>query len=84
MERRTVSEGYLIFQRSVTFLDEWLFYGLLLFLFLNQHFLMLILVAPVGGLFIWNSYKRLWVMEKQRFGNLHSGEDVPMKVASED
>ncbi len=84
MKRKPVSEGYLIFQRSVTFLDEWLFYGLLLFLYLNQHFLMLTLVAPIGGFFIWNSYKRQWAMEKKRFGDIHSGEDRPMKVASED
>ena len=70
MEHTRVSEGYLIFQRAVTFLDEWLFYGLLLYLFVNQYWLIMIPVALLGSTFIWISYKRQWAMEEQRFGPL--------------
>ena len=64
------SERYLIFQRTITFLDEWLFYGLLLYLFVNEHYGMLCVVALLGAIFILNSYRRMWGMEKQRFGRL--------------
>lgn len=70
MEHERVSETYLIFQRTVTFLDEWLFYGLLLYLFVNQHWWMMVPVTILGASFIWNSYKRQWAMEEQRYGAL--------------
>jgi hypothetical protein len=70
MEHERVSEDYLIFQRKVTFLDEWLFYGLLLYLFVNQHWGMMVPVGILGATFIWISYKRQWAMEEQRFGGL--------------
>ena len=70
MKHEPPSETYLIFQRAVTFLDEWLFYGLLLYLFVNGHYYMMPVVAALGGTFVWNSYKRQWAMESQRFGPL--------------
>lgn len=72
MEHQRVSETYLIFQRIITFLDEWLFYGLLLYLFVNQHYYMMVPVVPIGATFVWVSYKRQWAMEEQRFGELWS------------
>jgi hypothetical protein len=68
MTHEPPSETYLIFQRAVTFLDEWLFYGLLLYLFVNEHFVMMVPVAILGAIFILNSYRLMWAMEKQRFG----------------
>lgn len=68
MEWHQPSEHYLIFQRTVTFLDEWLFYGLLLYLFVNNHWNVMIPVVGFGGVFILNSYKRQWEMERARFG----------------
>ena len=67
---KQVSELYLIFQRTVTFFDEWLFYGLLLYLFVNSYWLMFALVVLVGVPIIWNSYRRQWAMEEARFGPL--------------
>lgn len=63
-----ISERYLIFQRVMTFCDEWLFYGLLLYLFERGHYGMLVPVACLGTLFVANSYKRQWAMEAKRFG----------------
>jgi len=67
---RTVSETYLIFQRIITFLDEWLFYALLTFLFVREHYVMMSVVAILGSILILNSYRRQWSMEEQRFGPL--------------
>jgi hypothetical protein len=63
-----ISERYLIFQRVMTFLDEWLLYGLLLYLFVNDHLAMMVVVAVIGGTFVANSYRRQWAMEASRFG----------------
>lgn len=63
-----ISERYLIFQRLMTFCDEWLFYGLLLYLFERGHTAMLVCVAFLGACFVANSYKRQWAMEEKRFG----------------
>lgn len=65
-----ISERYLIFQRVMTFLDEWLFYALLLFLFEREHMVMLAVVALLGATFTINSYRRQWRMEAKRFGSL--------------
>lgn len=63
-----ISERYLIFQRVMTFLDEWLFYGLLLYLYMNDRLVMMFVVATIGGAFVANSYRRQWAMEASRFG----------------
>lgn len=65
-----ISERYLIFQRVMTFLDEWLFYGLLLYLFESGHFRLMAVVACLGTIFVANAYKRQWAMEAKRFGQL--------------
>jgi len=70
VEFKQPSETYLIFQRTVTFLDEWMFYGLLLYLFIYIHDGLGLVVAAVGALAIRYSYKRMWAMEKMRFGPL--------------
>ena len=70
MNHKPRSEGYLIFQRIITFLDEWFFYGLLLYLLANRQWLFLSLVILIGAGCIWCSYRRLWAMEAKRFGPL--------------
>lgn len=65
-----ISERYLIFQRVMTFLDEWLLYGLLLYLFERGYLAMLAAVACIGGLAVLTSYRRQWAMEAKRFGEL--------------
>ena len=90
MKHARVSEGYLIFQRSITFLDEWLFYGLLVFLLVTERWLLMVPVTILGATFIWISYKRQWAMEEQRFGGLwktdmylHHDEDAPTETTDE-
>lgn len=76
-----ISERYLIFQRAMTFLDEWLFYGLLLYLFERGHMGLLMVVALLGACFVANSYKRQWAMEEKRFGPVT--EEKPPQVPGE-
>ena len=68
MNDKRYTEEYVTFQRKITFFDEWLFYGLLLYLFVNKHWVMMIPVTLIGGTIIWYSYRRLWAMEEQIFG----------------
>lgn len=61
------TESYLKFHRVITFLDEWLFYSLLLFLYLFGHMTLFYIVLPVGTTFIIVSYIKMWYMEAMRF-----------------
>lgn len=70
MQHERPSEEYLIAQRKILFLDEWLFYGLLLALFLLNHWYIMAPVAILGAVFVLNSYRRQWAMEGMRFGPL--------------
>ena len=63
------SEKYLLWQRGFTFADEWLFYLLLLYLFEQQHYRMMSVVAVIGTIIIVYSYKRQWDMETQRWSS---------------
>jgi hypothetical protein len=65
--REVPSEKFLIFHRTITAIDEWLFYALLLFLYLNGHTSIMWIVAPLGTLFIVISYAKMWYMEAMRF-----------------
>lgn len=64
------SEKYVLIQRLYTFLDEWLFYCVLLGLlaagyFVDKYFLLYgIPVVIYGAVCIGYSYKRLWDLEK--------------------
>ncbi len=60
------TEKFLLVQRLFTFLDEWLFYGLLLFLYVNDYDAFWPVVA-IGGLMIGLSYYKLWTMEREIF-----------------
>jgi len=62
------SEKYLLLQRLFTFLDEWLFYLVLGILYYTGNYKMMILVAIHGVVFIANSYRLQWKMERERFG----------------
>ena len=62
------SEHFLIFQRIITFLDEWIFYALITFLFFNNVTLWIFIPAIViGAMAIIKSYKRLWAWEDMRY-----------------
>jgi len=61
------SEKYLLTQRLFTFLDEWLFYLTLGILYYTEHYTMMAVVAVHGAIFILNSYRIQWKMEKKRF-----------------
>lgn len=71
------SERWLIFQRIITFLDEWLFYGLLVYLFVNEHWIVMVPVTVIGAAIIWNSYRRQWAMETRHFGALFDDSPDP-------
>lgn len=73
-----ISERYLIFQRLMTFFDEWLFYLLLLYLFERGHMGMLLVVTILGTVFVAHSYKRQWTMEEKRFGPLTDTQAPPV------
>jgi hypothetical protein len=77
MDYEPRSESYLIFQRIITFLDEWFFYGLLLFLLVNKQWLWMTPAVLVGAGCIWHSYQRLWAMEDKRFGPLFEEDQSP-------
>ena len=64
------SEFYLAIQRAFTFLDEWLFYGLLLYLYTHDHLLLMVPVTILGASFVLMSYRRQWAMERLTFGRL--------------
>lgn len=65
-----ISEKFVLTHRWITFLDEWLFYVVLLVLLYTgffYSFLFLIAGIPVviyGGIVIWVSYKRQWEFER--------------------
>jgi len=64
------SERFLIFHRIITFLDEWLFYALLTFLFFKGVTLWIFIpVVVIGAAVIFKSYKRLWAWEDTRHEN---------------
>ncbi len=64
------TEKYILVQRLFTFLDEWLFYTVLLILLFADYFFdkcFLLYGIPVviyGAICIGYSYKRLWNLEK--------------------
>lgn len=62
------TERYILIQRLFTFFDEWLFYLLLAWLYVNNYVTLLVAAAVIGGVAIINSYSRLWKMEDVRFG----------------
>jgi hypothetical protein len=65
------SEKFLLTQRMFTFLDEWLFYGLLTLLYFNGKMesdpFLFWAVAVLGGSFMVISYVKQWFMEAMRF-----------------
>jgi amino acid permease len=61
------SESYILKQRLFTFVDEWLFYGLLFWLILNGYTGLAITTGIIGFLMIATSYQRLWGYEEIRF-----------------
>ncbi|MHA1839876.1 MAG: hypothetical protein ACTSYO_07995 [Candidatus Ranarchaeia archaeon] len=56
-----------MFQRFMTFLDEWLLYLLLVIFFIKELYVGLVLAAVVGVPLIIFSYKKQWALEKSRF-----------------
>lgn len=62
------SEQFLLAQRLFTFFDEWLFYLLLTYLYVNDY-AALVPVAFIGGTMIAISYAKQWYSEYQRFHN---------------
>lgn len=66
-DRIRPTERFLLVHRIITFFDEWLFYLLLVYLYVNQHITALIVTASIGGLFIIISYLKQWYMEAARF-----------------
>ncbi len=66
------SEQFLLAQRLFTFFDEWLFYLLLTFLYVNDYGA-LYPVAAIGGTMIVISYAKQWYSEYQRFHNPADG-----------
>lgn len=64
------SETYLMFQRIITFLDEWLFYLLLLYLFENNYIVAFTVTAIIGSFMMAISYLKQWHIESQRFFDL--------------
>ena len=62
-----------MFHRGVTFLDEWLFYSVLIFLFINSATLWIFIpVVLFGAAAIWKSYNRLWDWEDKKYeGKIH-------------
>ena len=67
MPKIVPSEKYLLVHRLFIFLDEWLFYITLGILHFTGNHLIMGIVAVLGAIFILNSYRRQWVMEKMRF-----------------
>ena len=65
------SEMFLLTQRAFTFLDEWLFYGLLFLLYsrgiIEEEPVLFWTVAVIGGLLIAISYIKQWRLESLRF-----------------
>jgi len=62
------SERFLIFHRVITFLDEWLFYVLLTYLYFNgAPFYIMAPVISIGATAILFSYKRLWKWENFKY-----------------
>ena len=62
------SEKYLLTQRLFTFFDEWLFYALLIYLYVNGYTLFIPAIL-IGGPMIAYSYYRLWKMEDEVFSD---------------
>lgn len=69
--RKIPSEKFLLTQRLFTFLDEWLFYGVLILLYFHGKMekdpVIFWLVVFLGGSFILVSYIKQWYMETIRF-----------------
>ncbi len=61
------SEKYLLIHRLFTFLDEWLWYGVLLVLFFTGNYIMTGVVFIFGAVFNIVSYNNQWEMENKRF-----------------
>ena len=69
--RKIPSEKFLLIQRLFTFLDEWLFYGLLTLLYFHGKMetdpVIFGIVGFLGGTFILISYIKQWYTEAMRF-----------------
>lgn len=61
------SERFLLLHRLFTFLDEWLFYLLLIFWWVRSDWIALAITAVLGTIFVLYSYKRQWAWEDARF-----------------
>jgi len=57
------SERFVLIHRLFTFFDEWLFYGLLLYLYVNEHYGMVVLTSVVGAVLVGYAYVRGWRLE---------------------
>ena len=68
------SETFLLVQRLFTFLDEWLFYALLGFLYVNNYMEAFWPVAAIGSTMMVISYVKQWYMEVKRFHSDHQEE----------
>lgn len=63
------SEKFVLTHRLYTFLDEWLFYLVLILLFYTEHYAMMVPVTIYGAIAIYISYKRQWRFEKELFSD---------------
>lgn len=72
------TERFLLIQRLFTFLDEWLFYGVALYLYHLAYPGCWIpafwIVAVLGSIFIIISYAKQWHMEAMRFEKTEENE----------
>lgn len=69
MDTNKPSDTFLLVHRLFTFLDEWLFYGLLLYLLETGHTTALVMAVIIGIPMMIISYSRQWLMETNRYPN---------------
>ncbi len=70
------SERFVLIHRLFTFLDEWLFYAVLLILWFSAEYAMFGMVLVVGTIFNSISYKRYWAMERAMLNKEEENSDV--------
>lgn len=58
----------MIAKRVFVFLDEWLFYILLIYLWKTNEMFWFAVAAGLGTCFVIAGYKGLWELEDRRFG----------------
>jgi len=69
MKDRHPSERFVLYHRLFTFLDEWLFYALLVILWFTREYHMFALVAVIGTTLTTVSYYRYWKLEAEMLGH---------------